>query len=110
MQVQVVNRGTLREIISRIDSFTDEYWICAENGPHWTCDSAAWVIRIPDFTDLRAIGPIPDYFLEIPTAREVLSDWLAPRPDRDPTVDEMCDVLIYFATHDGLSEKHLERS
>jgi hypothetical protein len=97
----ILKRGPLREIIAQIGSLTDEDWICAEGGPNWTAQSPAYVIRIAEFVDLRMIGPIPDYFLEVFTAREVLDNWSALRNGRPPTVDEMTEALIYYAVHDG---------
>ena len=97
----ILKRGSLREVVAQFDSLTNEDWICAEGKPHWTPDSPAYVIRIPEYSDLQALGPIRDYFLEVFVARDVLEDWSELRGSRRPTIDEMCEALIYYAKHDA---------
>ena len=91
----VLKHGSLREIVSQISSFTDKDFICANGRPNWTADSSAWVVKIPQYTDLRSIGAMPDYFLEVFTAREVLEGWSTLRGGRCPTLDETCEARIY---------------
>jgi hypothetical protein len=101
MGKELLKRDSLRGIIAEIGSFTDEDTICAEDKPNWTAESLAYVIRIPKYTDLRSVGPIRDYFLEVFVARDVLEDWSALRHGRQPTIDEMCAALIYYALNDA---------
>ena len=101
MGPQILRHGSLREIIGQIASLTEEDFICAGGKPNWTVDSPAHVIRIPKFTDLGIIGPIPEYFLEVFVARQVIADWSALRRGRQPSTDEMCEALIYYARHDA---------
>jgi hypothetical protein len=108
MEMRLVKQASLREILTELDSFTEDDTICVRNGPCWTCESEARVIRIPDFIDASEIGPIADYFLEVSVARGVLEDWSATHGGRSPTIDEICELLIYFAVHDGLSAEQLD--
>lgn len=101
MGKSVLMRGSLREITEQIESLTDEDFICAPGKPNWTAESPAYVIRIPEFTDLRSLGPISDYFLEVFTARDVLKNWSVLRDGKQPTLDERCQALIYYAQHDA---------
>jgi hypothetical protein len=48
------------------------------------------------------------YFLEIPTAREVLEVWSSWRDNRVPSTDEACDAIIYYADHDAYIIDDLE--
>jgi hypothetical protein len=98
---RVLDQMSLRGVAARIDALTDEDVICARKEGGWTPESDAYVVRIPEFTDLTKLGPIPDYFLEVFIAREVLENWSVLRGGRKPDVDEICEALIYFATHDG---------
>jgi len=97
----ILARRPLRNVVADLGSLTDEDFICAENGPSWTPDSPAYVIRIPQYADLREIGPVPDYFLEVFVARDVLQNWSALRQGRHPTIEEMCEALIYYAKYDS---------
>jgi hypothetical protein len=101
MGKQFLNHGTLREVISKLESLTEEDYICAIDKPNWTENSAAYVLRIPEFTDLRTVGQISDYFLEVFTAHDAMDDWSALRLGRKPSLDETVEALIYFAKHDA---------
>ena len=101
MGTELLMRGSLREILGQIGSLTDEAFICAGGKPNWTGESPAYVIRIPEFADLRLLGPMPDYFLEVFVARDVLEGWSHMRGGRRPTLEEICEGLIYYALHDA---------
>ena len=100
MGTEVLMRGTLREVIANIGSLTGEDFICAEGKPNWTASSPSRVVRVLQFTDLRSVGPMPDYFLEVFVAQQVLEDWSALHQEQRPSLEEMCETLIYYAQHD----------
>lgn len=41
------------------------------------------------------------YLLEVDVAREVVAVWIAWRDNRRPTLDDMCQAIIYYAQHDA---------
>ncbi|HEV8606744.1 MAG TPA: hypothetical protein VGQ99_15320 [Tepidisphaeraceae bacterium] len=101
MSTRILDGLPLKDVVARIDDLTDEDVICAKWISDWTLESFAYVTRIPEFTDLRTLGPIPDYFLEVFIAREILENWSVLRGGRKPTLDEKCEALIYFAKNDA---------
>jgi hypothetical protein len=107
MEILAVKQSSLREILSDLDSLTAEDTICAEDAPNWTCESRARVLRIPELADSEQVGPIADYFLESSIVKDALEGWSAVHGGRRPTIDEICDLLIYFAKHDGFSAEQL---
>lgn len=101
MGIEVLARRTLRDIVAQLGSLTDEDFICVEGRPNWTADAKAYVVRVPKFTDLSTMEPLTEYFLEAFIAREVLQNWSVLRGTTITSIDEQCEVLIYYALHDG---------
>jgi hypothetical protein len=86
----------LKEIVERIDEFDDDATIYAMRP--WMADSEATVV-VPDAQHdvMRNVEEKSlEYFLEIFVAREALEVL-----DRDPTVDRMAALLIYYAENDA---------
>lgn len=90
---------TLLDVIRDIAKLDPEHTIYAEEP--WTADSSAIVVWDPDEGDPpepRQLGLV--YFLEVFIALEVIEDWKSVI-DYSPTVEQICDRVIYYATHDA---------
>jgi hypothetical protein len=79
----------------------DDDTIYAAQEPEWTATSRAVVARNP------ADGSVPRgadgfrYLLEVYLAREVIDVWREWRGGRKPTVGQMCDAVIFYASRDA---------
>jgi len=88
----------LREALRQLGEFPDDQTIYIEAGSGWGATSEVVVAEESDDG-----GPPEgfDYFLEVHLAREVLRVWQEWRGGREPTPDELCDAVIYYARNDA---------
>jgi hypothetical protein len=90
-------RGTLRDVLSSIDTFNECDVIAVAGRPPWTGDSAAAVHLMDPYSEQTV--KVNDYFLEIGVARDVIANWSEFRQG-GVTLDELCRVLAHYAQYD----------
>lgn len=89
----------LLDVIRDIASFDEDHTIYAKKP--WTAQSSAIVVWEPDEGDPPEPGELGfAYFLEIFIALEVIEGWMG-NIDYSPTVERICDRVIYYATYDA---------
>ena len=96
----LVNPEALREVVARLDRLGREQMLCCRQP--WAEDARCVVVApTADLTvpeAIRAAGYA--YFLDVPTALEVLAVF----SDREPTLDERVRLLLFYAEHDAYPE------
>ena len=95
--------ATLREIIDQLDEFGDdeELTIFAEGGPEATLDSLAAVAAGPEDGSIHHPELGLDYVLELDHAREAIHVWRLWRDGAEPSLDEKCSAVLYYARNDA---------
>lgn len=101
MGSSILVREHLRDIIARLEKLNDDDVICVEGRPSWTSASPAYLVHVPLDLPPEDRRPIQDYFLEVFVARDVLEGWSLMRDGRQPSLDESCEALIYYALNDA---------
>jgi hypothetical protein len=92
----------LRDVIGEINSFEKLDTIYAREP--WTTESDAIVVRDPDEGDPPEPGPLGlKYFLEVFITLEVI-EGLMNNINYTPTLDQICETVIYYATYDAWPE------
>ena len=91
---------TLAELIERLDSLDVELTIYAEKNPDWSPHSNA-VAWLEDDSDPIVDADGLSYLLEVELAKEVIEVWSAWRDERQPTIEEKCEAIIFYAEHDA---------
>jgi hypothetical protein len=92
----------LKDVIRDISSFDEEHTIYAREP--WTAESDAIVVWDPDEGDPPEPGPLGlKYFLEVFITLEVI-EGLMSNIDYTPTLDQICETVIYYATYDAWPE------
>ena len=89
---------TLEQLVSRIEQLDSEDVLFVKK--EWTPQSEAAVFRLTSEhrAPPEATAGGYDYFLEVPTAREVV-EWFSSRPDA--TLEEKTQRLIHYAIYDA---------
>jgi hypothetical protein len=86
---------TLRDVIARLDEFSDDDTIYFEEAAP---DARAVVAAEPDD------GSAPDglsYLIEVDLAREAIDVWCEWRPGRTPSSADRVAAVTYYAEHDA---------
>lgn len=91
----------LIDIANELESLDDNYVITCSGKPNWSPDSSASLVLVEEFSEPSNDVFIPNYFLEVFIAKEVLDVWKNWRNERIPTADERCEALIYYAKNDA---------
>ncbi|MFP6686851.1 MAG: hypothetical protein VB934_19165 [Polyangiaceae bacterium] len=87
---------TLKQLIVAIDQLETDLDIYA--APVWSAASFALVVSDRDTEGLLADPPVRLTFLmSVATAKALI---VAERAVREPTADELCDLLVYHAIYD----------
>ena len=87
---------TLKQLIVAIDQLETDLDIYA--APVWSAASFALVVSNRDTEGLLADAPVRITFLmSVATAKALVA---AERAVREPTADELCDLLVYHAIYD----------
>jgi hypothetical protein len=90
-------RMGLREAIVRLADLPEHtYFYVGQDEPNV---SATTPVMLVGYDDDPPKGW--RYYLEVPTAREVLDVWSSWRNDRAPSLDEACEAVIYYADNDA---------
>ncbi len=91
---------TLAELLEELDSLTDDLTIYAAKAPAWS--AAAPATACLEFGDAEAPGEAHgmSYLLEVPLAKEAVQVWSEWRGGREPTVEDKCEAVIYYAEND----------
>jgi hypothetical protein len=94
----------LREAISRLADLPEHtYFFVAQDE---ASVSAATAVMLVGYDEAAPEGL--RYFLEVPTAREVLHVWSSWHNDRVPSLDEACKAVAYYADNDAYIIDDLE--
>jgi len=93
----------LAELVQRLDNLSDELTIYADANPQWRLESRAVVHLNSDGTTppIDVDGVELEYFLEVALAKEVIDVWKNWHNGQTPSVNEMCEAVIYYATNDA---------
>jgi len=95
----------LIDIARRLDLLEDAQFICVKRpwNEHAECTLAPFgnTFTVPEDVLSRGF----EYFLEVSTAREVCEAF----GDRQPSVDEVVRLLLYYAEHDAIPNWVYER-
>lgn len=91
---------TLRELLDRIEA-ADQGTIYAEGGAGASPESPALVAREGDEPEPASRADRPGYLLEVSIAREVIQVWSEWRGGAEPTSDERCEAILYYARNDA---------
>jgi hypothetical protein len=92
---------TLANVVSQLDQMDDGDTIYAAKDPHWRATSHA-VVALDSYDGSEPPGTSGfSYFLEVYLAKEIIDVWRNWRGGREPTLAQMCEALIFYATHDA---------
>jgi hypothetical protein len=99
----------LIEIVTNINQYTDDHTIYASRDPSWLEESEAVVAKdlLNGSTPEEAGGM--EYLLEVWLALEVIDVWSEWRGGRIPSTQQMCEAIIYYASHDAYIQPEDEK-
>ena len=89
----------LRDVIENLSKYTDTLAIYA--APRWEPSSRALVVAEPDDGSLPRTASGLTYFMEVSQAREVADVWRRCRPGVEPSANDLCEAMLYYARHDA---------
>jgi hypothetical protein len=89
---------TLRDVIARIDQFSDDETIYAESA---TATARAAVAAESDDASAFEEAAGLQYLLGVAAAREAIEVWRAWRADQAPSLDDKVAAVIYYAIEDA---------
>ena len=94
---------TLAELIQQLRSLNDELTIYAEASPQWQPASKAVArLNLDNTTQpINVDGVQLEYLLEVFLAKEVIEGWSEWHGGQTPSVEQMCEAVIYYATYDA---------
>jgi hypothetical protein len=92
---------TLADIAGHLNELEDGDTIYVAQDAQWTPSSAAMVSRAPGDGSMPPAADGSRYFLEVYLAKEVIDVWREWRGGREPTLVEMCEALIFYASRDA---------
>ena len=94
---------TLREVVAALQRTDEELTVYAAGGPDASPSSSAVVALDPDEggVPIEAATAGLSYVLDVAQALRVLDVWSDWRDGREPTVDEQCEAILYYAKHDA---------
>jgi hypothetical protein len=103
----------LREVIQNIGSFDEEGSIFALkfNGKYSASSEAEVLemsddeLQLPTAEVAEQRCPGKSYFLEVFLVKEFLEDWATNHNGKQPSIEEACDCLIYYAENDSYPEE-----
>lgn len=87
----------LKEILQDLERLAENLTIYAQKKPEWSADSES--IAVFGYEEIR-LGEF-EYLLEIETVKEVIEVWRKWRDGRKPSVEEICEAVIYYAEYDA---------
>lgn len=90
---------TLRELLSSLAQLDDELTIYSTESP--TPDSPAIAKVEPESGELRDEATGLVYLVEVFLAKEVAAVWRDWRDGREPTPDELCEAVVFYAERDA---------
>ena len=91
----------LREIIGDIATLDTDLTIYLDKNSEWSSSSSAIVAEEPEDGGLPNEAKGMEYFLEIDIANEVLDVWSNWRNGQEPSLEEKCEAIIYYAKNDA---------
>jgi len=90
-----------RDVVQRLDAYRDELVIYAAARPSWQLDSRALVVLEPADESHPRLATGLTYLMQVARAKEVVAVWRRCRPGTVPTIDDLCDAILYYARHDA---------
>ncbi len=91
----------LRDVLARLSEFDADSTIYAAGGVVAELDAVAIVALEPDSGGLLPEARELQYFLEVDQAVEALAVWREWRDDAQPTNEEVCEAVLYYARNDA---------
>ena len=91
----------LNDVVDNIGNYADALAIYAAPRPRWAASSRAVVLTEPADGSLPPAATGLTYLMEVARAKEVLTVWRRCRPGVDPSTDELCEAIIYYARPDA---------
>nr|WP_294944760.1 hypothetical protein [uncultured Mucilaginibacter sp.] len=102
--MQFVATDTLENIISRIDSFSDEMILFVVKDESWKPSSTSLVYHF----DTDEVGPFvidgAEYFLEVALVKDVMEVWKDWTSAQHPPLAELVEAVIHYAEYDAYKE------
>lgn len=92
---------TLRELADRLEQLDEDLTIYAVGGAGAGPESPAAVTHEPEDGSVPSEAAGMEYLLEVAQAQEALEVWRQWRDGRDPTPEETCEAIIYYARNDA---------
>ena len=86
----------LRDVVAGLDSTDDDLTIYADRSSGWGPESRAIAVE-----DTSRTHDGLDYLLEVHLANEVVAVWREWREGRNPSVEEKCEAIVWYAEHDA---------
>ena len=72
--------------------------------PEWGPNSLAVVREVPEdgsMDPVEAEGHVLSYLLGVEAAEDAMEVWSAWRGGRQPTPEELCEAVVFYALHDA---------
>jgi hypothetical protein len=102
--MQFVATGTLENIISRIDSFSDDMILFVVKDESWKPSSTSLVYHF----EFDEVGPFvvdgAQYFLEVDLVNEVIEVWKDWTSAQHSPLAELVEAVIHYAEYDAYKE------
>lgn len=92
---------TLAELLDDLDHLDGKLTIYAVKDPDWSANSLAVARLESDKDEISDAAHGMSYFLEVYIAREVMEEWADRHDGQEPTIDDKCRAIIYYAENDA---------
>jgi hypothetical protein len=92
---------TLAELLEELPNLDDELTIYTSADADWSCNSPVVAIYEPSDGTLPPEATAMQYLLEVGIAKVVLKVWSQWRGGREPSPQEKCEAVIYYAKNDA---------
>lgn len=92
---------TLREILSSIDSFSNDLIIYARKDTEWDLDAEAVLVPMEELELSTGDDEDMTYFLEVEIAKEAIDVWRSWRQGKEPGLSERVEAILYYAENDA---------
>lgn len=91
----------LRNILRSLHDYPEHLVIYASPTPRWSAASPVRVIAEPADGSLPPDAAGLTYLMAVYQAQRVIDIWRECRPGLEPSDDDLCDAVVYYARHDA---------
>ena len=92
---------TLAELLENLDGFDDNLTIYAEKNPFFSPESRAITCPEEEVQNIYDKKQGLSYLLEVFIAKEVVQAWIEVHGDNKPSIEDICEAVIYYAENDA---------